>query len=56
MNDEREFDIMAGHIRTIAETMLVKFFGERCPDFEPDCECCRRWKLLDELTENPFKD
>ena len=56
-NEQSEFDqfaMMAGHLRIIAETMLIEFFGERCPDFEVECECCRRWKLLDDFTENPF--
>lgn len=52
----KEFKMMAGHLRTIAYTLLVEFFGERCLDFEPDCECCKRWKMLDDLTENPFVD
>lgn len=60
MTDEQDdsdtFDMMAGHLRIIAETMLRDFFGERCEDFDEDCECCRRWKLLDALTENPFKE
>lgn len=48
------FDMMAGHIRTIAETMLREHFGDRCPDFEPNCISCQRWKLLDDLTANPY--
>jgi len=54
-DDEREFAMMVRHLRAIADEMLTKFFGERCPDFKPSCECCRRWKLLDELTANPFE-
>ena len=52
--DFDEFAMMAGHVRIIAETMLAEFFGQRCPDFEKDCECCQRWKFLDDLTANPF--
>lgn len=55
-SDEQTFLMMAGHLRTVAEAMLIEFFGEQCPDFEPDCECCRRWKLLDDLAQNPFSD
>jgi hypothetical protein len=54
--DQAKFDQVAGHIRIVAETMLVEFFGERCPDFEPTCECCKRWQLLDDLVANPFDE
>lgn len=54
MRDKEKFEQMAGHIRTIADEMLTTYFGERCPDFEPGCLCCERWKLLDKLTDNPF--
>lgn len=53
-DDKERFAMMASHIRIIAETMLREFFGERCPDYQEDCECCRRWKLLDDLCDNPF--
>lgn len=36
---------------------LVDFwFGPRCVVFEPTCEVCRRWRLLDQLVQNPFED
>lgn len=49
------FEMMAGHLRTIAEPMLVAHFGERRFEFSPHCPCCRRWKLLDDLVENPYE-
>ena len=55
MSDEDEFNLMAGHVRIIAEVFLTEQFGERCPDFEENCECCRRWAALDTLTEDPSK-
>lgn len=24
-------------------------YGERCPDFHPDCICCQIWRAYDEL-------
>lgn len=53
---QAEFELIAGHVRTIAEELLTTFFGPRCPNFEPGCEVCRRWRLLDDLLHNPFPD
>jgi hypothetical protein len=46
----------AGYVRTLAEPLLLEFFGERCPDFCDACVCCRRWKALDDLLANPWAD
>ena len=56
VDDCARFAMMVRHLRAVAETMLEEYYGERCPDFHTDCECCRRWKLLDELTANPFEN
>ena len=32
----------------IAEA-ITEAFGERCPDFEPECHCCKVWKQYDHL-------
>lgn len=55
MDEEQKFAMFAAYVRVVAESMLRVNFGERCKDFDPDCECCRRWKLLDDLTANPFE-
>lgn len=55
MTDLEVFEMMAGHIKTIATELLETFFGERCKEFEMGCEVCSRWTALDILTENPFK-
>lgn len=52
----QRFAMQARHIRTIAESVLTEYFGERCVEFDDHCDCCRRWKLLDDLTANPFED
>jgi hypothetical protein len=32
----------------IAEA-ITEAWGERCPDFGPDCPCCRAWKQYDDI-------
>jgi hypothetical protein len=32
----------------IAEA-ITEQFGERCPDFDANCYCCRVWRQYDEL-------
>ena len=56
MPHEKDFTSTASYIREIAECMLDRHFGPRCEEFEPECECCKRWKALDDLTENPYAD
>ena len=29
---------------------IREYWGERCPDFEPGCPCCRAWIEYDEIT------
>ena len=52
------FAAAASHIRTLAETVLLEHFGERCDDFEfeseSECDCCKRWRALDDLIDNPY--
>jgi hypothetical protein len=43
-------------VRAAAAALLTEWFGERCLDYAPGCYCCEKWKLLDQLTENPFVD
>lgn len=33
---------------------VIRWYGHKCKDFNPDCICCKKWKLLEELIENPF--
>lgn len=53
-NDWFHFESLAP--RAAAEEFVREMFGERCPDYEANCECCQRWRLLDELLANPFED
>jgi hypothetical protein len=34
----------------------TKYWGERCPDFEPTCPCCAAWSLFDKLGRVPTDD
>lgn len=56
VSDKEMFDLMAGHVRTVAGHLIEKFYGKRCPDFEPGCLACEHWRRLDELLANPFDD
>ena len=49
-----EFKTITNHITIIAKELLTTFFGERCIDYDENCECCKRWHALDVLIENPF--
>lgn len=37
-----------GNSSLIAEA-ITEAFGERCPDFEPDCWCCKAWAAFDAI-------
>jgi len=37
----------------IAEA-ITEQFGERCPDFDANCYCCRVWKQYDEVLRAPY--
>ena len=52
--DEEEFDIAVEPVVFFATPFLDTFFGERCSEFELECECCKRWAAFDVLVENPF--
>lgn len=30
---------------------IAEVWGERCPDFEPECPCCKAWAAWDEMQE-----
>ena len=55
-DNETTFDMIASHVRIIAEELLIKYWGERCVDFEESCVLCQKWRYLDALLENPFTE
>ncbi len=56
MSDQDNFDDDIIKFEDEVEDFIVKWFGERCLDFEPNCHCCQRWRNYDELMSNPFDD
>lgn len=30
---------------------VTEHWGERCPEFEPECNCCKAWAQYDQLTQ-----
>jgi len=54
-SDKAEFDAGARTARAAIEPILEQWFG-KCTDYDCSCEGCRRWKLLDQLLQNPFDD
>jgi hypothetical protein len=60
-DDALYFAYLSGKVRAAANELLEEMFGPRCPYVESECgcnchECCKRWRLLDDLLENPFKE
>lgn len=53
--DCEKWEEMARKIRELAEPLLTEYF-DKCEDFEETCCACQRWKALEDLLENPFKD
>lgn len=35
----------------LIEEAIREHWGERCPDFDPGCPCCRAWADFDQLSE-----
>lgn len=32
--------------------LIEQLFGTRCPDYEPECYCCKVWRAYDDLSES----
>lgn len=35
--------------RSLVAEAVAEHWGERCPDFEPGCPCCRAWAEFDQI-------
>lgn len=55
MSDYDDFAIDICHVLPPVQEFVVKWYGERCPDYDPDCIVCQHWKMVDELFRNPFE-
>lgn len=54
-SDHVEWQARTEYSHYAISLLLRDMFGERCKEYEEGCECCRRWRLLDELLANPFE-
>lgn len=36
------------------EKRIESYYGERCPDFEPNCPCCHAWFLYDKIAKGDY--
>lgn len=36
-------------LRLLCANWVSAHFGVKCKDFDEDCECCKRWKQLEDL-------
>ncbi len=52
-NFDEQYQNAAKLVYDAAASFLSEFWGERCPDYEPLCDCCKRWRALDVLTCAP---
>lgn len=42
---------MSKILKYFIKRWMKKYWGERCPEFESDCGCCRAWKYYDFIFE-----
>lgn len=40
---------MDGERTDLIAEAITEAFGERCPDYDKDCWCCRAWQQYDDL-------
>jgi hypothetical protein len=33
----------------VMENALMEHYGERCPEYQPGCLCCEKWRAFDRL-------
>lgn len=55
IGDFEQFELDIAKLVIPIEDFITKHFGERCPDYEENCENCRRWGAYARLIENPFE-
>lgn len=53
---EKKFRKDAKRLKKKIKPFLVKWFGEKCDDYNSDCVNCKRWEAFSNLIGNPFKD
>ena len=48
--------VKATEVKDFMKSFMVKFWGERCPDFEAGCGLCQAWKAYDTIFEFAEED
>jgi len=41
------FDVVK--LKERVSIFITEYYGERCPDYEPECICCEQWMCFDKL-------
>lgn len=49
---EEAVEGMGRDVRENLRKWMILYWGERCPDVEESCLCCRAWKAFDTIFEN----
>ncbi len=44
--DERVTDFLAQY-----ESFVRWYYGERCPEYEKECACCKAWRVFDRFAD-----
>ena len=55
-DDWLRYELGMNNVRDEIEKLILTTYGERCPDFQEDCICCKKWAAFDTLVENPFEE
>lgn len=42
-------DLMHYFDHLLSWSYTKRIWGSRCPDYEPECPCCKAWRLHDEV-------
>ena len=51
MDPADQYDVDTNTFMLGFAAYLTENFGDRCPDFEPECMCCKLWALHDQVKE-----
>ena len=53
-NDYTHFEALAQPVYEAGRHLLLEMYGPKCDTYDGNCVCCRRWRLLEQLVQNPF--
>lgn len=52
MKDDEQVSQEGVRLRRFLHRWIANYWGPRCPDFEPDCPCCKAWAAFDTLFQH----